>query len=71
MNYKDALVSNMVAGHGSENGRASSVPKFDNSNFDGWVIFFKAFLMKYDRADLALIDAMPMRYEQGGGGISL
>jgi hypothetical protein len=51
----------MVAGNGSGHGRASSVPKFDDSDFDGWVIFLKTFPMKYDRADLAFTDAMPMR----------
>ena len=61
MSYKDALVSNMVAGTGGGYGRGSVVPKFDDSDFDGWLIFLKAFLMKFDRADVAFIEPMPMR----------
>jgi hypothetical protein len=61
MSYKDALVSNMVAGTGAGSGRGSQVPKFDDADFDGWLIFLKAFLMKFDRADVAFIEPMPTR----------
>ena len=48
------------------------VPKFDDSDFDGWQIFLKAFLMKFDRADVAFIEPMPMRdMDQDGGGKSI
>jgi len=65
--YRDALLSNMVAGNGVGHGRTSSVPRFDDQDFDGWMVFFKAFLMKFDRADLALTELMPMRDMNGDG----
>ncbi len=61
MSYKDALVSNMVAGTGAGSGRGSQVPKFDDVDFEGWLIFLKVFLMKFDRADVAFIEPMPTR----------
>jgi hypothetical protein len=62
MSYKDALLSNMVAGNiGVGAGRFGGVPKFDESDFDGWVLFMKASLRKFDRADLALTDPMPRK----------
>ena len=51
----------MVAGTGAGSGRGSQVPKFDDADFDGWLIFLKAFLMKFDRADVAFIEPMPSR----------
>jgi hypothetical protein len=61
MSYKDALVSNMVAGTGAGSSRGSQVPKFYDANLDGWFIFLKAFLMKFDRADVAFIEPMSSR----------
>ncbi len=63
MSYKDALLSNMVAGNmGVGAGRFGGVlPKFDESDFDGWVLFMKAPLRKFDRTDLALSDPMPRK----------
>jgi hypothetical protein len=61
MSYKEALVSNMVAGTGAGSGRGSQVPKFDDADFDEWLIFLKFFLMKFDRADVAFIEPMPAR----------
>ncbi len=37
------------------------MPKFDDADFDGWLIFLKAFLMKFDRADVAFIESIPTR----------
>ncbi len=34
---------------------------FDEENFEGWLKFFKAFLMKFNRADLALTEDMSLR----------
>jgi hypothetical protein len=59
--YKEALLSYMVAGDGVGLGRTSGVPRFDDQNFDGWMFFIKSFLVKFDRADLALTEPMPMR----------
>jgi hypothetical protein len=61
MSYRDALVLNMVASNGAGSGPGSVVPKFDDSDLDGWIIFQKAFLVKFDRADVAFIEPMPMR----------
>jgi hypothetical protein len=61
MSYKEALVSNMVADTGAGSGRGSQVPKFDNADFDGWLIFLKDFLMKFDGADVAFIEPMLSR----------
>ncbi len=49
----------MVASKGAGSGRKIVVPKFDDSDFDGWLIFLKFFLMKFDRADVAFIEPMP------------
>ncbi len=65
--YRDALLSNMVAGNGVGHGRTSSVSRFDDQDFDGWMVFFKVFLMKFDRADLALTEPMSMRDMNGDG----
>jgi hypothetical protein len=51
----------VVAGTGAGSGRGGQVPKFDDADFDGWLIFLKAFLMKFDRADVAFIEPMPTR----------
>ena len=71
MIYSDEQVSNMVAGtagnSGFGQGRIGGAPRFDEADFDGWVIFLKAFLMKFDRGDLALSDPMPMRETDDGG----
>ena len=58
--YKNTLLSNMVAGNGVGLGRTSGVPRFDDKDFDGWMFFIKFFLVKFDRADLALTEPMPM-----------
>ncbi len=61
MSYKDALVSNMVACFGAVSGRGSQVSKFDYADFDEWIIFLQVFLMKFDPADVAIIEPMPTR----------
>ncbi len=49
------LIPNMVAGKDSLSGSGKSGPsKFSETNFDGWVVFMKALLGRYDRADEAL-----------------
>jgi hypothetical protein len=41
--------------------REIQVPKFDDADLDGWLIFLKAFLIKLDRADVTFIEPMSMR----------
>jgi hypothetical protein len=45
----------MVADTGAGSGRGSQVLKFKNADFDGWLIFLKAFLMKFDRLKITLL----------------
>ena len=61
MIYDEVSISNMVAGKGSGLGRTFGVPDFDENDFDGWVVYLKAFLMKFDRSDVALTTPMPLR----------
>ncbi len=53
----------MVSRNGVDHGRISSISSIDDQDFDGWKYddFLKAFLMKYDYADMALIKHMPTR----------
>ena len=49
------LIPNMVAGKGSLSGSGKNgPPEFSETDFDGWVVFMKAHLGRYDRADEAL-----------------
>ena len=60
--YAEALLSNIVAGNGGVGlAKTGGVPRFDEENYEGRLKFFKAFLMKFDRADLALTEDMPLR----------
>ncbi len=51
--------SDIVAGEGSRNERAARAPSFQELNFKNWKKFFIAFLMRYDRAHLAIEEADP------------
>lgn len=52
--------SDMVA-DGSSSGDRAKAPRFQELNFKSWKKFFLAFLMRYDRAHLAIEDDDPSK----------